>query len=46
MEEVKRTNVVVIYLQQQQVVFVSRCDLYAIEVDHGSVIAVGVLVIS
>ena len=35
MKEVERTNVAIVNLQQQQIEFASRCDLYAIDVDRG-----------
>ena len=34
MEEVERINVVIIYLQQQQIEFMLRHNLYIIKVDH------------
>ena len=34
MERVERMNMIIVYPQQQQAVFVPRCNPYAIEVDH------------
>ena len=34
-ERIKRTNITIVNLQQQQAEFMLRCDLYTIEINRG-----------